>query len=312
LFLQWYKIIRKEHVEQEVQILKNNYKPGGIPNTSQAQIRFEKYQTNGNNFIIIDGRVNNLQGIDLFSLARQLCNSRMSVGADGVLLLQESDTADIRMRLLEPDGTESDMCGNGVCCISLYFYNTENRTNLSIEANQGIVHTSFNDRLVEFNVGNLQDPSNYVTDPNLFSRFNENILQIEHDNQIFYILNIGEPHAVIISNDLDVDLRSYHDFLTDPSLFPNGINLNVISRVDDDTIVNRTYERGVWDYTTSCGTGSVCSAVIARDVLNLNQNRICVINLIGSHLVRFTSEGIISSARPNRVFSGTMEVNLNE
>lgn len=271
-------------------------------------IQFEKYQTNGNNFIIIDERINNLSAISRSELAIRLCNPKLSVGADGVLFLQESNSAEIRMRIFDPDGSESNMCGNGIRCITLYFYNSEGNGSLSIETNQGIIYGELNADGVEINVGHLQDPRRFLSDSTRFAELSNNILQIEYEERIFYILNIGEPHAVIIEEDINVDLRGFINFLTDSDLFPNGINLNIISAVDSNSIRNRTFERGVWDYTTSCGTGSICGAIIARDILGLDQTKIRVINDIGSQLIQFTEDGIKSLARPIYVFTGSLEV----
>jgi len=270
------------------------------------RIAFEKYQSNGNNFIIIDERLNNLQILSRSYLATSLCNSNLSVGADGILFLQESNNADVRMRLFEQDGSESDMSGNGTRCIVRYLASLMRRRTFRIETNSGVVSGRLNGTGIEVNAGNLQDPRNFLSDDCRFEEVNNEILRIEHQGTTFYIVNIGEPHAVII-DDINKDLTAFLEFIRNKRLFPRGINLNVVSRVNSGTIRVRTLERGVWDYTTSCGTGSICSAVVARELLGYNGNKINIINDIGSQQLTFSEDGIHSLATANSVFTGFIE-----
>lgn len=268
-------------------------------------ISFEKYQLNGNNFIIIDERVNDIQ--NHAELASRLCDVTQSVGADSVLFIGNSDRADARMRIFEQDGTESDMCGNGIRCIVLYLHRLTGRKEFSIETNSGIMRGVLNDGMVQMDVGTLQDPRKFLSDPEKFTQISENILWIQHAGKIIYILNSGEPHAVMVDDTCETDLRDFMEFAKNPSLFPRGINLNVLSIQDRNMIRNRTLERGVWNYTTSCGTGSICCAAIARE-LGCNNESIVVINDIGSQQIQFNGQRITSVAQPNYVYKGVIEI----
>ena len=269
-------------------------------------IHFSKYESNGNNFIIIDERTEDIS--NHANLAMRLCNVKQSVGADGVLFLSSSRVANVRMRLFEPDGSESDMCGNGIRCIALYLQRLEGLSTSTIETNTGVVSGSITEEGVETNAGNLQDPYDFVGARSEFSKYNDLILTIEHEGRTFYILNIGEPHAIIIEDTVEINLASFEPFLRNPGLFPRGININVITKQSNERIRNRTFERGIWNYTTSCGTGSICSAVIAREILGCDSSQIVVTNDIGSQTIQFTANGIISTAKPTHCFDGTIGV----
>jgi len=197
------------------------------------------------------------------------------------------------MRLFEHDGSESDMCGNGIRCIVLYLHRLTGLDEFLVETNSGIVSGRLIGENVLLNAGGLQNPGDFVVEEH-FQRLNPSLLSINHNNRTFYILNIGEPHAVTIG---DVDLREFVDFAKS-GLFPRGINLNCITRLDSSRIRNRTFERGVWNYTTSCGTGSICCAVVARDILGCSFEKIIVENDIGQQEVNFVGREIHALARP--------------
>jgi len=117
----------------------------------KMQLPFLKYHSNGNNFIILDERTFDHNNMDYKKLAMTFCNPKLSVGADGILVLQSSTHADLRMRLFEQDGTESDMCGNGIKCVMTHLCNTEHITSVSIETRGGIFTAHMQGSQVEMN-----------------------------------------------------------------------------------------------------------------------------------------------------------------
>ena len=273
-----------------------------------SNLYFEKYHVNGNNFIIIDERRNVIKD-DLHSnLSHQLCDLKQSIGADGILFLSDSGRASVRMRIFEPDGSESDMCGNGIRCIALYLNRLTGNNEFSIETNTGLFYGDLTGKKARLNAGKLQDPHDFVSSADTFEQITDFVWKIVCRGRDFYIVNIGEPHAVTIHDGFDLNLRDFLDFARAPLLFPRGINLNVITKVDDNTIRNRTFERGVWNYTTSCGTGSISCAVIAKEILGLSSDEITVINDIGQQQIQFVNQEIHALATPRFVFSGRFEV----
>ena len=274
----------------------------------KMQLPFLKYHSNGNNFIILDERTFDHNNMDYKKLAMTFCNPKLSVGADGILVLQSSTHADLRMRLFEQDGTESDMCGNGIKCVMTHLCNTEHITSVSIETRGGIFTAHMQGSQVEMNLGHLQDPYTYVTNhPLTFTSVYHHIISMVVQGRVFYLLNIGEPHAVVIDHPT-LNLAQFMNILQDTTLFPVGINLNVLSKIDEDTIRVRTFERGVWNYTSSCGTGSLCSAVVARHVLNCNPHQIIVKNDIGEQIIFFRKDGIYSVSEAHHAFTGVVEI----
>ena len=268
------------------------------------RLDFVKYQSNGNHFVIIDERLTPLKERSRSALSARLCDPKRSVGADSVLFLQDSDRADIRMRVFEQDGSESDMCGNGVRCVIAYLLNSMPVDSFSVETNGGMISARPEGPCIRINAGGLQDPSGYLSDLSKFQRVNAEIWRTEYLGKTVYILSIGEPHAILV-DDIDIDLTRFIDFSKNPDLFPQGINLNVVSKIDGHTVRIRTLERGVWGYTSSCGTGSICCAALCRSLLGCQSDRITVLNDIGSQEIRFAGDGICASARAELVFTGS-------
>ncbi len=123
-------------------------------------MKFTKMHGTGNDFILIDSRKENLDGVDLAQLAIRLCDRHFGIGADGLLIVLPSKAADVKMRVMNPDGSEPEMCGNGIRCFAKYIYETsENKKELiSVETGAGIILPSVVDHkgkiaLVEVDMG---------------------------------------------------------------------------------------------------------------------------------------------------------------
>lgn len=220
------------------------------------KIPFMKLSGAGNDFVII----NNLNGSvdstkpDFKSFVKKVCQRRMSVGADGVLLIEPNDDVDFRMRYYNADGGEVETCGNGARCISKFAYlNGIVSEKMHFLTNAGIYEAE----VVGDNVKvGMSDPTDI--------RINVP-LRLEDGMHSVGFANSGVPHVVFFVDDLEstdvFDLgqqtRYHNDFK------PNGTNANFINIHSQQLIEIRTYERGVENETLACGTGSIASAIVS-------------------------------------------------
>ncbi|HAJ56841.1 MAG TPA: diaminopimelate epimerase [Candidatus Omnitrophica bacterium] len=220
-------------------------------------IKFTKMQGSGNDFVVIEGR-QPPGSASHRSQIRKICDRIYGIGADGVLLLERSKKAYIKMRIFNADGSEAEMCGNGARCAALYISQKAGGMShkIRLETKAGMIEAEVKGDKVKIK---LTDPIDLKLD-----------LHVNvggKDYEIDY-LNTGVPHAVIEVDDLgDLPVGRLGHAIRHHEVFrPAGTNVDFIKIVDKGHISVRTYERGVEDETLACGTGSVASAIIA--VLN--------------------------------------------
>jgi diaminopimelate epimerase len=217
---------------------------------------FSKFSGSGNDFIIIDNRDHSISGPDISAEVALLCRRRTSIGADGLILIQKSATADFAWRFFNADGGEVEMCGNGGRCAARFAYSgCIAGRDMAFETRAGIIHASILDhRRVK-----LQ-----MTSPHSLKLDYELDLG-EEGSLMVSSINTGVPHVVTFTEDLERCLVvprgraiRYHYLYK-----PEGTNANFVCVSGKDQISIRTYERGVEDETLACGTGSVAAALIA-------------------------------------------------
>ena len=224
------------------------------------KIAFWKMSGSGNDFLVIDGRDPSLIR-DPSYFARQVCRPKVSVGADGVLLLEKSEAADFMMRIFNADGSEAEMCGNGARCIARFAYlKGIARERMAFETVAGLVQAQIMGRRVKVKMGKPKDLA-----------LNQRI-RIGEEEFLLHRVNTGVPHVVSAVKELKeasvVDLGRkirFHE-----AFQPAGTNVNFIAVDDSHHVHIRTYERGVEDETLACGTGSVASALISAALGEVN------------------------------------------
>ena len=216
-------------------------------------------------FILIDEHTREVIPEDMKgTFAALYCDRRFGIGADGVLFLQPSDKADIRMRLFQPDESEAAMCGNGIRCLAKYAYDAGYvKESCSVETGAGIVPVTMGYADDEF--------AATITMPT--PAFERSAIPAtgtgEYKQEIrgfaVYAVNTGVPHAVVFVKEIGaVDIATAGPAIRNHPTFVEGANVNFVEQGDGDTIRIRTFERGVEDETTSCGTGATASAAIAH------------------------------------------------
>lgn len=213
------------------------------------KIVFEKYHGAGNDFIIIDNRNGEVElSSELIAL---MCHRRFGIGADGLMLLQKSDSLDFKMTYYNADGHEGSLCGNGGRCIA-YFARQKGviKAETRFEAIDGehqavILSGKYDEGIVSLKMADVKNIEKF-------------------DNE--YFLNTGSPHFVKIVEDLDA-INAFEfgkSIRWDKRFQPGGTNANIVS-VKKDNLFVRTFERGVENLTLACGTGVVASAIVAAE-----------------------------------------------
>ncbi|MFH1976882.1 MAG: diaminopimelate epimerase [Pseudomonadota bacterium] len=217
------------------------------------KLAFFKMSGSGNDFILIDNRNNVVDESGLTSFIRNVCRRKMSAGADGLILIENSDSADFKWRYYNSDGGRAEMCGNGARCAARFAYlNKIAGSDMSFVTDAGIVHAQVRGDKVKVK---MVDPSDFKQDYTI--KLKNGILTVSS-------INTGVPHVVVTMDsidDVDVvgigrEVRLHNKFA------PAGTNVNFITRVKNGSFSIRTYERGVEDETLACGTGSIASALV--------------------------------------------------
>ena len=198
----------------------------------------------GNDFVVARLKAENQF---LRTLARKVCDRKLGIGADGLLILEKSKRASLKMRIFNADGSEAKMCGNGARCIALL----TGKKKVSIETKAGIIVSEVIGNVVKVK---LTAPKGIKLDIPL---------KVRRSMRINFI-NTGVPHVVIFTEGVDkFDIIGLARFIRYHKRFaPAGTNVNFVEVLDKDAIKVRTYERGVEDETFSCGTGSVASSLV--------------------------------------------------
>jgi len=236
------------------------------------KISFTKMVASGNDFVVTEDRKQITENRSLTSISRQICDRKFGVGADGLLLLEKSKKADIRMRIFNADGSEAEMCGNGARCLALYSarkQRTENRKQkkINIETKAGIIESVVEAGNVKIK---LTDPKDIKTDIPL---------KVNNRNIKVNFINTGVPHTVVFVEGIEkIDVVSIGKSIRYHNKFaPAGTNVDFVEIINKDSIRVRTYERGVEDETLACGTGSVASALIyaVRCTLRNEKSPLC-------------------------------------
>lgn len=250
-------------------------------------IKFTKMHGLGNDYVYIDA-IN--QNIDNRSeLARFVSNRNFGVGSDGLILIERSNTADFKMTMFNSDGSQAEMCGNGIRCVAKFVYDKglTDKTILQIETLAGI-------KILELNVenGNVKtvrvDMGEPIFEPEripVISTENpvKNLVLNAKDEQFkFTCVSIGNPHAITIVEDTEkFDVKKYGEELEVNKAFPRRANVEFAQIMNKNTIKMRVWERGAGE-TLACGTGACATAVACN--LNGFTDRKVIIELLGGNL----------------------------
>jgi len=272
-------------------------------------MHFTKVEAIGNHFVLIDAR--DLPEMDWLALATQMCARGFGVGSDGLLVISGSESADFRFRMWNPDGTE-DVCGNGMRCGAVFLVEKGlvEKSSISFEAKSGIVHVdvSIDEEGIRYARVNMGVPSTRAGDIPIALPVDDGLnVPLSAEGQM-YVANcvlVGTPHAVIFA-----DVSHFWERIPPVSaeierhpLFPERINVTWCHVESPDSLVIRTWERGVGP-TLGCGSGA-CAALVAANLHGLAGTSASVRSPGGVLQVEWPGRGDVFVSGPARiVFEG--------
>ena len=251
-------------------------------------LKFTKMHGLGNDYVYMDAINQNIENRN--ELAKFVSDRHFGIGSDGLILICPSERADFKMQMFNSDGTEAEMCGNGIRCVGKFVYDKglTNKETIKIETLAGI-------KILELNIENNKmktakvDMGEPILEPSkipVISKENpvKNLkLKVEDKEFNFTCVSMGNPHAVtFIKPDVkEFDICKYGKELEINKAFPKKANTEFINVIDDKTLKMRVWERGAGE-TLACGTGACASAVAA--VLNGYTSRKVKVHLLGGDL----------------------------
>jgi len=223
-------------------------------------VPFFKMSGSGNDFIVIDNRQPRIPEDGLLEFVHRVCRRRISVGADGLILIESSPRADFKWRFFNSDGSSADLCGNGARCAARFAWlNHIAESRMTFETEAGMIQAQVDRGRVRISMPEPKDLRMDIA------------LEVAGKSFAMDSIHTGVPHAVILTDDTDrldvVGLGRQIRF--HPVFAPAGTNVNFVRLLPDGQhIAVRTYERGVEDETLACGTGSVASALVVASRYN--------------------------------------------
>ncbi|MFZ5975042.1 MAG: diaminopimelate epimerase [Bacillota bacterium] len=273
-------------------------------------IPFTKMHGLGNDFILIE-RVH-LGMLDVFELARRMCARHTGIGADGLLLVSPSDKADLKMRIINSDGSEAEMCGNGIRCFARYAYERGliNKKSFTVETLGGIILPALvtdaagEVRAVTVDMGVPLFERESIPMAGAKGRALSEALQAGGRTWTISALRMGVPHAVVFVEDVDgIDVEKDGRAIETHAAFPEKTNVDFVQVLDEETIAVRTWERGA-GVTLACGTGA-CASVVAANLLGKTQRKVTVQLELGTLSVSLQDDGrVLMSGPAEYVFEG--------
>lgn len=250
-------------------------------------IKFTKMHGLGNDYVYIDAVNQNIENES--SLAQFVSNRHFGIGSDGLILICKSDVADFKMRMFNSDGSEAEMCGNGIRCVGKFVYDKglTNKTTVTIETLAGIKSLNLNtkDGKVENVRVDMGEPILEAEKiPVISNEKPVKNLELEAEGRKFKFtcVSMGNPHAITIVDDTkNFNVEKYGKLLEIDKAFPKKTNVEFIQVLDRQNIKMRVWERGAGE-TLACGTGACATAVSCN--LNGLTDRKVKIELLGGKL----------------------------
>lgn len=278
-------------------------------------MKFTKMQGAGNDYVYVDCFQETVQ--DPAAAAVKVSNRNFGIGSDGLILIMPSEVADVRMRMFNSDGSESEMCGNGIRCVAKYAYDhgIVSKKEITAETGAGILtlllFTDSGNKVQKVRV-NMGPPRLTRKEIPMLGNPDEKVvsqpLNVLHSTFSITCASMGNPHCVIFVDDVDnFPVEKYGPIIENHELFPRRTNVEFVQIISRTEVRQRTWERGAGE-TLACGTGS--SAVTAACVLNGLTEKKILNHLLGGDLeMEWSEDGNIYMTGPAvEVFSGEIEI----
>ena len=257
-------------------------------------IKFTKMEGIGNDYVYVDCTKQNLENAS--NLAKIISDRHFGVGSDGLILIESSKKADFRMQMFNSDGTEAEMCGNGIRCVGKYVYDKglTDKTTLKIETLAGIkvlnlnvedgkvktVKVDMGEPILDYKLIPAKDGKVYKSRDGI--KFYKVNINIEGDLKELTCVSMGNPHGIDFANNIEkLKIEKFGPIIEVDEHFPNKVNAEFIEILDKHNIKMRVWERGAGE-TLACGTGA-CASVVAS-FLNGYTERNVTVELLGGKL----------------------------
>jgi len=277
------------------------------------RINFWKMHGLGNDYIVVDNMSGKLKEEELPNLAVKLCNRRFGIGADGLLLICSSQKADVKMRIFNSDGSEAEMCGNGIRCLAKYCFENGlvRKGSFSVETLAGVkaLDLKIENNSVKFVKVNMGSP-NFEADkiPIIWNgTFVNRPINVEGEVFKATALSMGNPHCVVFVDNVEsYPVEVVGPKLENHELFPKRTNVEFVQIVSKEKLKIRVWERGVGE-TLACGTGACASVVAARILGKVNET--VTVELLGGWLTVKYHDGVVFMEGPaEKAFEGTINL----
>ncbi len=278
-------------------------------------IKFTKMHGLGNDYVYIDcTRKSGTTISNPSELSKYVSDRHFGIGSDGLILICDSDIADFKMRMFNYDGSEAEMCGNGIRCVGKFVYDKglTNKEEITVETLAGI-------KILKFNIMNGKvisvrvDMGEPILEPEKIPVKSEEdivknlILKADDREFKFTCVSMGNPHAItVIDNVKDFNIEKYGPILENDEHFPKRANIEFIELIDKNTVKMRVWERGAGE-TLACGTGACATAVACN--LNGYVDKKVTVELLGGPLnIEWNDDNHIYMTGPAvTVFEGELD-----
>lgn len=277
-------------------------------------LNFTKMHGIGNDYIYIDCFKENFKAEDAMKYSPILSHRHYSIGADGIILIMPSDKADVQMRMFNYDGSESEMCGNGIRCVAKYAYDKGISKNnpMKIETLRGILDANLFIKDNEVDSVEINMDSPIFEGLKIPTTIDKNMIidePITFKGKTYYFtcVSMGNPHTVIfVDNVANMYIDDIGSYIENNPIFPNRTNVEFVEVINRGEVRQRTWERGSAE-TLACGTGA--SAVCAAGFISKRTDNIILNHLLGGDLIlRYENNSVFMKGEARYCFEGCVKL----
>lgn len=280
-------------------------------------MKFTKMHGLGNDYVYVDATKEKIPD-NISEIAKFISNRHLGIGSDGLILICKSDICDFKMKMYNMDGSEAQMCGNGIRCVGKYVYDKglTHKNKITVETLAGDKTLRLNIakgkvNTVEVDMGEpILEPNKIPVDIKSDEHIIKDLLIKAIDKTFtFTCVSMGNPHAVTLVNDVEkFNVAKYGSILENDIHFPERANIEFIEIIDDRTIKMRVWERGAGE-TFACGTGA-CAVAVASIINKLVEREVTVKLLGGDLEIKWNKENnhVYMTGPATTVFEGEIEL----
>ena len=279
-------------------------------------IKFTKMHGLGNDYVYIDCYSKEVNLGNISDLAKFMSNRHFGIGSDGIILICRSDIADFKMRMFNFDGSEAEMCGNGIRCVGKFVYDKglTNKDTIKIETLAGIKILNLNVKNGKVETVRVDMGEPILKPKEIPVKFDEepvrglkiNAIDREFD---FTCVSMGNPHAItLVENTNEFEIEKYGPVLEIDEHFPKRSNIEFIEVIDENNIKMRVWERGAGE-TLACGTGA-CATAVACNINGLTNRKVNIELLGGTLEIEWDEETnhVFMTGPATTVFEGEIDI----